>query len=126
MEIADIKQGNGFKPIWVSYLDDGVTLENLNVYSNILVIISLNDTGEVMERYSMNPFTDADGNVFNTADFEVINQSGGEFSVHIQPSKTTGAKLGIYQAEIITHRIDSSFENNYQPLSIESFCFAIV
>jgi hypothetical protein len=64
----------------------------------------------------MAAYTDPEGNVYNTDDFEIVSSADGTFNINMQPSLTDDEdlKCGQYVAKVEMWYTNAQFESGYE------------
>lgn len=104
--MADLLKGED-KNIVFTLTDGNAVPINLTTETEGILVYFYYKNSEVLEKYSR----DAKAG-FNNTDFEVTDAANGEFTIHLQSSKTVSANDGEILAEVKVKQTDADFADN--------------
>lgn len=103
------------------FQDDGETGENLNLFTNICVLLTTEKydlktdvASEIVAKYAMNAKTG-----YNTTDFHIVDGDAGEVKISIQNAIIEAMKPGIYKTIFQLYKTDSNYTDGYQIETLE-------
>lgn len=101
------------------------TGEALTGYSQVLAFVYSRSNKRVLGRYAKNAFTDADGNVFNTTNFQTVSSSDGTFALNIQTAESILGLEDQYIVEIWAYKTDAQFPVTGKLIKFKQVMFAL-